>query len=113
MSQIKEGDKLYIITRSDLKPGYQGVQSIHALREFIKDHPEADYEWYMNSNYLGWLSVKNEHDLIALMHKASNKGVKVSAFREPDIGNEVTAITLEPSPVSKKLCARLPLALSG
>jgi hypothetical protein len=89
------------------------VQSIHALREFIKDHPETDYEWYMNSNYLGWLSVKNEHDLINLMHRASDKGVKVSAFREPDIGNEVTAIALEPSPISKKLCANLPLALSG
>ena len=113
MTQIKEGDKLYIITRSDLSPGYQAVQSIHALREFINDHPDIDNQWYLNSNYIGLLSVKNEYDLKELMNKASAKGIRVSAFREPDIGDAITAIAMEPSPISKKLCANLPLALSG
>lgn len=113
MTQIKEGDKLYIITRSDLSPGYQAVQSIHALREFINDHPEIDNQWYLNSNYLGLLSVKNEYDLKELMIKASAKGIRVSVFREPDIGDAITAIAMEPSRDSKKLCANLPLALSG
>lgn len=113
MSQIKEGDKLYVITRSDLSPGYQAVQSMHALREFVNDHPDIDSEWYSNSNYLGLLAVKDEYHLDSLIQKANEKGVRVSVFREPDIGDRITAIAMEPSPISKKLCARLPLALSG
>jgi hypothetical protein len=101
-----------VVTRADLKPGYQAVQSLHALQEFGIQYPEVTKEWYIKSNYLGLLSVKSEQDLLVLAGKASTKGVRISVFKEPDIGNEVTAIALEPSPVSKKLCARLPLALS-
>ena len=101
-----------MITRSDLNPGYQAVQSLHALQEFSVQHPEVTKEWYAKSNYLGLLSVKSEPDLLLLAQKAEAKGIRVSLFREPDIGNAVTAIALEPAPASKKLCARLPLALS-
>jgi hypothetical protein len=34
-------------------------------------------------------------------------------FREPDINNEITAIAVEPSEKSRKLCSNLPLALKG
>jgi hypothetical protein len=86
---------------------------MHALQEFGIQHPDITKEWYKCSNYLGFLSVRSENDLMALVFKAEGRGIRTAIFREPDIGDEVTAIALEPSPVSKKLCANLPLALSG
>jgi peptidyl-tRNA hydrolase len=94
-----------------LAKGYQAVQSCHALREFASKHPDIDREWYSKSNYLGLLSVKDEYDLKDMILKASHCGIKYAVFREPDIGNQITAIALEPGSKAKKLCARLPLAL--
>lgn len=111
MSQIKCDDKLYIITRRDLDPGYQGVQGQHAAIEFIMQYPEISNHWHQVSNYLGFLSVDNEQKLICLFEKAKALGIACSMFKEPDIDNEVTAIALEPGELSKKLCSRLPLAL--
>lgn len=104
---------MYVITRSDLEPGYQAVQSMHALRQFTAEHPEVDREWFESSNYLGLLSVANEDELVKLIEQAADLGIKYSIFREPDIGDQITAIALEPGPKSKKLCGKLKLALRG
>lgn len=109
-THYKEGDKLYIVTREDIDPGYQAVQSIHAMRQFVADHPEIDRQWFTESNYIALLSVKNENELINLLERATPK-IKCSLFREPDIGNQITAIVLEPGKLSEKLCKRLNLAL--
>lgn len=93
--------------------GYQAVQAAHALRQFVAEHPEKDKEWFENSNYLGLLSVSNEEALQFLITQAIDKEIKFSVFREPDIDNQITAIALEPSAKSKKLCAKLKLALSN
>lgn len=100
-----------MITRSDLEPGYQAVQSMHALRQFTAEHPEIDKAWFDNSNYLGLLSVSNEEELIRLTKKAADLGIEFSIFREPDIDDQVTAIAIAPGPKSKKLCSHLSLAL--
>lgn len=100
-----------MITRADLEPGYQAVQSMHALRQFTEEHPERDKEWFKNSNYLGLLSVSDESALNALIEQAANQNIRFSVFREPDIDNQITAIALEPSPKSKKMCSKLKLAL--
>jgi len=84
---------------------------MHALREFVSDHPEVDQCWYKNSNYLGWLSTSDESALISLLTKAAEQGIRHSSFREPDIGNKVTAIALEPGEKTRRLCANLQLAL--
>lgn len=112
MTQIKEGDKLFIITRQDISNGYQAVQSAHAICQFTFEHREIATEWYEQSNYLALLSVSNEQELIALINKASSHGLRFSVFREPDINNEITAIALEPSRISKKMCSNIPLALN-
>jgi hypothetical protein len=44
-----------------------------------------------------------------LVDKAKSKNISTSTFREPDIGNVITAIALEPSILSKKLTSGLPL----
>lgn len=112
MSQgIKEGDKLTLITRRDISPGYQAVQSAHASHVFAMEHPAVFQDWYKNSNYLCMLSVESEYQLQCLTEKALDLGIKFSVFREPDIGDQVTAVALEPSVKTKKLCGRLPLAL--
>lgn len=109
--QVKPGDKLYVITRRDLSNGYQAVQSMHALRQFSAEHPEEDKLWYEVSNYLGLLSVENEQELTTLVEKAQSLDIKFSIFREPDIGDQITAIALEPGSRTKKLCNNLQLAL--
>lgn len=106
---LKEGDKLYLITRNDLSPGYQAVQSCHAIRQFVEEHPDIDSAWFKESNYIALLQVENEEQLESLLLKASTRGIKCTYFREPDLSNELTAIALEPA--AKNLCKRLPLAL--
>jgi len=57
-------DKLYIITRKDMSPGYQGVQSIHAAIQFTFEHPEKCKTWFEFSNYLAFLAVQDEAHLL-------------------------------------------------
>ncbi len=85
---------------------------MHALRQFTAEHPEVDKAWFEQSNYLGLLSVADEKELYLLMERAQSQGIQISIFREPDIGDQITAIALAPGPRSKKLCSQLKLALS-
>lgn len=100
-----------MITRADLDPGYQAVQSLHAGIQFAMEHTEIHKEWFEQSNYLGLLSVANELELTKLIDKAKSQGIALSIFREPDIDDQITAIALAPSIQSKKLCSNLKLAL--
>ena len=108
---IKTGDKLYLITRNDIAPGYQAVQSCHAIRQFTADHPGIDAEWFQTSNYLALLSVKDEVELMRLIVQASDAKLNWSAFREPDVGGAITAIAIEPHPLATEMCKNIPLAL--
>ena len=100
-----------MITRRDLAPGYQAVQACHSAVDFGFYYPEIYSEWHRVSNYLGFLSVENEQELVVLAEQAEARGIAFCIFREPDIGDKITAITLEPGSKSKKLCSRLSLAL--
>jgi len=93
--------------------GYQGVQSIHAAIQFAMEHPDINKEWFEKSNYLGFLSVANESELNKVIDKAICKGIQYSIFREPDIGNEITAIALAPGVKTRKLCSNFKLALKS
>jgi hypothetical protein len=111
MATIKMGDKLYLVTRRDIAPGYQAVQSCHVMRQFTADHPELDGEWFTKSNYLALLSVADEVELMRLIVSAKDHNLKWSAFREPDIGGAITAIAIQPHPKTVEMCKTLPLAL--
>lgn len=108
---MKLGDKLYLVTRCDLTPGYQAVQSCHAIRQFTAEHKEVDLKWFTFSNYLALLAANNLKELEDLVEKAIDQGIRVSAFHEPDLGGKITAIALEPGERTRKLCEHLPLAL--
>ncbi len=60
---MKVGEQLYVVVCADLEPGAQGCQSIHAAIQFTFEHPEVCSEWFKDSNYLGWRSVRDEREL--------------------------------------------------
>lgn len=105
-------EKLYIVCRADLEPGYQAVQSVHAAIQFAMEHPEMTVRWFGDSNTLALLSAPNERALLILLERARRLGLKSSMFREPDIGNQITAIALEPGGMTSWLCRKLPKALA-
>ena len=116
MKSIKEEEgqvnqKLIVITRRDLSPGYQAVQSAHAAIEFQHEHSEIAKKWNTESKYLIFLSVENESELFHYLDKIKYYGIKYTTFTEPDIGNQLTAVCIEPSERSRKLVSRLPLIL--
>ncbi len=102
--------KLHLVTRRDLSAGQQAVQAAHALREFVREHPQTDLDWYEKSNTLAFLSVEDESSLQDLLSKALRRRIAVSGFREPDRDEELTAVAIGPQ--GKGLCRGLRLALS-
>jgi peptidyl-tRNA hydrolase len=110
---MRPDDKLSLVTRADLPPGAQAVQAAHALQLFNIENPEVARAWHKESNYLALLAVPTEADLARLYTKAERRGIPVSAFREPDLGDSLTAIALAPSPGARSLTRAIPLALSA
>ena len=103
--------KLIVITRQDLSPGSQAIQASHAAIDFQHDHPEISKVWNINSNYLVFLSVKNEKSLLKFLYKIKSANLKYTVFNEPDLKNQLTAVAIEPSEQAGKMCSNLPLAL--
>lgn len=101
------------ITRRDLLPGQQAVQSAHAAINFIYEHSDRAGPWFYDSNYLVMLSVEDEQDLIKMIHKCNLKGLTITVFREPDLNDAITAIAIEPSEQTQKLVSHLPLLLKN
>ena len=108
MTQINN-QKLRVVTRRDLTPSQQAVQSAHALVDFQYQHPVEATEWQTKSNYLALLTVADEEALIKLITKAIFMGIKHTIFREPDLGNVITAVAFEPTDAAKKLTSSCPL----
>ncbi|OGF52928.1 MAG: hypothetical protein A2Z21_01860 [Candidatus Fraserbacteria bacterium RBG_16_55_9] len=101
--------KLYLITRLDLPPAQQAVQAIHAALKFALEWPGEARGWYERSNTLVLLGVQDEPGLILVGQEALGRGISHSAFREPDRGNELTAIAVAPE--GRKICRDLKLFL--
>jgi len=97
------------VTRKDLSPGYQAVQSTHAAINFIFEYPDRAGPWFQNSNYLVQLEANNERHLISIIRKCEECKLLYTVFREPDIGNQITAIAIEPNEKTKKVVSNLPL----
>jgi hypothetical protein len=108
--QESKPQRLTSITRLDLSEGYQSVQSAHALIDFIFEHPTRAGPWH-NSNYLEQRVCSNEKELRLLIRKCEELGLAYTVFREPDIGNQITAIAIEPSKETEKLVRKLPRLL--
>jgi hypothetical protein len=83
---------------------------MHAAIHFCFEHYEIARSWFEISNYLCMLSIAGETEMVMFIERAQEKGIKLSIFREPDLDNRITAISLECGVASKKLCSNLPLA---
>lgn len=64
----------------------------------------------MSSNTLVVLEVPDESSLTALVDRAVAKGLAVATFREPDLGDSLTAAAFDPR--AKGLLRRARLACS-
>lgn len=103
-------DKLYLVTRADLSTGYQITQTVHATADFLAAHPGAGADWAAKSNSVIVLTVPNEAGLYDLLERAGAKDITTVTFREPDLGDELTAIAFHPGQATRKLLSNLPLA---
>lgn len=112
MTQISK--KLTTIVRDDISPGYKVAQSIHSVVEFSIKHSNIFTAWYKESNYICCLETTTTklREFINLLELLE---IKYSVFLEPDINDELTAITLEPidEKLHKNLFKNLKLTNSG
>ena len=92
--------KLYVITRKDLSPLQRAVQAGHAIAELVLHSLHGNWD----NGTIVLLGVKNEFQLKKWIDKLSIKDVKYAIFKEPDIGNQITALaTVCDNKVFKKL----------
>ena len=103
--------KLIVITRSDINPGYQVVQSTHSIADFAHTFPEKFKQWKKESNSIICLSTPSEESLLKLHDKYSLL-TDSTLFFEPDI-NEYTSLCLYGSPDVRKKLKHLPLTLKN
>ena len=103
MKQIET--KLIVITRSDISPGYQAVQSTHSIADFAFEYPETFAKWKLESNSIVCLSVKDELELKKLHDKFKELTQSV-IFYEPDV-DEMTSLCLYGTPEVRKKLRRL------
>lgn len=103
--------KLVVITRQDINPGYQVVQSAHSISDFAYEHPEVFKKWKEESNSIICLSCKSESQLLKLYEKYSQLTPAVKFF-EPDV-DQWTSICLYGTPQIRKSLSNLPLALKN
>ena len=77
--------KLYILVRNDLSKSQQAVQAGHAVAEHLIKRPDTQWD----NGTLVYLKVRNEHELLTWHSKLDCIG-----FREPDRGDEMTALAI-------------------
>lgn len=90
-----------MIVRRDLLPGLQAAQAVHAAIGFALKHPDLLPETVI------LVSVPDEAELERLRRKASH--LAAFAVYEPDLGDSLTAVAVEPA--GGRLCSHLPLLL--
>ena len=84
------GNKMYVIVRSDLSRSQRTVQAIHAAAEFLLH--ENVYNW--DNGTVVCLKVRDEEELLRLESKIKSMERPYRSFREPDTGNDMTALAL-------------------
>jgi len=98
-----------VITRQDLQPGDQLAQSLHAGIDFQHEWPDLAKEWKVTSNSIVSLATKTEQSLFELADKFKSKGWKFTEFREPDMGDELTSISIYGGRDVRRFLSYLPL----
>ena len=79
--------RLYILIDKTLEPVYGCVQGGHAVAAYLLEHPKQTW----NNSYLIYLKC----NLYSMKRRLIKLGKDFSEFREPDLGNKLTAIAIE------------------
>jgi hypothetical protein len=95
--------KAYAVVRADMSPGYQIVQTAHAVAEHERLYPGS-----MAGRTMIVVSVRDLEVLRQVLRRCMRAGITCTAFYEPDIG-EYTAFAASPSVFWDEF-AGLPLA---
>lgn len=103
-------DKLYLVTHANLSAGYQTAQVAHVVADFIMNNPEIAKTWHITSNSVIVLEAEDSSALSELIEEAAKRNITVQEFREPDLGDEITALAFAPSDATRKLLSNLPCA---
>lgn len=85
MIWLKNMERLHIIVDHQLPEVYSCVQGAHATAQYIL---ENDDSW--KNDYLIFL----KGDVEKVINKLESRNVKYTAFREPDLNNQLTAIAV-------------------
>ena len=101
--------RLYVVVALSLAPGARVAQAVHAAFAFAAAHPAATAAWTAASNTIAVVGVRDETALAELLHRAGTYGLATAAFREPDLGDALTAVALGPDALTARLCRGLPL----
>jgi len=83
---------MYVLVRKDLPPNQQAVQACHAAIEAARTILPAHAE----HPHLALLGVKSERQLKNVCEQLQQHDIAYQSFREPDIGNALTAIATAP-----------------
>lgn len=86
-------NKMYIIVRDDISKSYQAAQGGHALAAMALDWPEVFQEW--SNGTIVYLKTSHE-DLVRMTSSLDlcEKGMVWTDWYEPDIGDELTAMSV-------------------
>jgi hypothetical protein len=98
--------RLYVVVRSDIPPGAQLAQAVQAGVAFALHHPEQTRGWHFDSNNLVVLSARDEGHLSELAKLAP---AAKTEFREPDFGDQLTAVAFDDA--ARRMLSQLPLAM--
>jgi hypothetical protein len=83
--------KLYVIVRKDLNDSQRAVQAGHAVAEFLLRGPFTKWK----NGTLVYLGVDDLFQLEKLKYQLRLNDISFVEFKEPDIGNETTAIATD------------------
>lgn len=86
------------------------AQCAHAVADHIKAYPEDMHLWQQTSNTVVILAVNSQIELQQFVTKIAATDLNHTPVIEPDLNNEVTAVSLSPGSQARKLCSCLPLA---
>lgn len=89
-------DKIYLVTHAGLSAGYQIAQTAHVMAELASCHANEFSRWNHHSNSLIVVEAPNAHELSTLISRARIKNLRYEIFREPDLGDEITAVAFIP-----------------
>lgn len=100
---MSHSKKIYIVTNGELSAGYQTAQVAHVIAEYCFLNVEAATTWDAESGSLIVLETDTAEALYNLRDEANALNIQMHIFREPDIGDEITAVLFTPGEATVNL----------